>query len=154
MIKNKIVFSIVNDEQKKISIKMIVNDKDQVWSQDFNSTENEISAEFDYNYKEPYNWLTIYFTGEEQKNKLLSLKSVSINNQKLQVYSGFYTVYPNEFWNNLSEDESVRMKHKVLAHGGMLGWFGEINFEFFNLKNKRHMGMYHPNRFGVNKIIL
>ena len=154
MIKNKLVFSIVNDEQKHISIKMTMNDKDPVWEQEFFTAEDNVAAEFDYNYTEPYNWLTIYFTGDEQRNKLFAIKSVSINNQKLQVNSGFYTVYPNDFWNNLSDSDSEQMRHKVLAHGGMLGWFGEINFEFFDLKHKRQMGKYHPTRFGVNRIVL
>ena len=79
---------------------------------------------------------------------------MSINNQKLQVSSGFYTVYPNDFWNSLSDSDNEQMKHKVLSHGGMLGWFGEINFEFFDLKHKRQMGKYHPTRFGVNRIVL
>ena len=85
MIKNKLVFSIVNDEQKHISIKMTMNDKDPVWEQEFFTAEDNVAAEFDYNYTEPYNWLTIYFTGDEQRNKLFAIKSVSINNQKLQV---------------------------------------------------------------------
>lgn len=132
-VNHRINYDILNAEQKKFTIDIFVNGW-HVKSATHKNTENNQRIEFLYDYnisKNTVNILKLVLSGEEQKDKCLILKNVIINNSILDINNGYYLPNKNKFWQTLTPEEKKHMKKKVISHGGNLGWFGSLDFEYY-----------------------
>lgn len=152
---HQIKFSLVNEKKLPVNISVSINEQalNECTLSD-SCDDYTIDFVFEYSQPEKINTLTIQFSGEEQQNKQLTIKNIIINDCHLSVYSGFYEVKHNKWWQDLSSEEYRTTRRKVLEHGGQLGWFGSISYEFINSIDALSTNKIDPCKFGVSKIKL
>lgn len=135
---HSISIALVNKLKLPISITIYVNDQIKI-KQNFLDSGNYILA-FEHDYQDQaINVLKIQFRGQEQQSKQMTLKQIIINGQQLQVNSGFYVPDKNKWWKHLGNSELQSNKEKYFCHGGELGWFGSIIYEYVDKKQRWHM---------------
>jgi hypothetical protein len=150
-IEHFIRLSVINDRELPMSATVIINN--HVVIQKPLTTSENIPLNFLYDYQNHAdNFLKIEFKGEEQPSKRITIKQISINHQPINVFSGFYIPDQNDWWQNLSETELEFFKKKIFSHGGELGWFGSITYEYVNKRQSWHKK--DPWTFNRKKIFL
>ena len=148
---HRINIILINELKLLTSIIIYVNDQIKI-KQHFYKSGNYV-LEFTHDYRgQAANVLKIQFQGQEQESKQLTLKEIIINGQQLNVNSGFYVPARNKWWNNLDHYELQLKKQKYLCHGGKLGWFGSIVYEYVD--QKQPWRVTDPSLFKTKRIFL
>jgi len=95
-----------------------------------------IVFEYDYQNQTRYE-LNIFFSGESSDQKMLTLHSIFVNQQRIDPLNSYY--YPeidDNWWNSLDEEQKNYFKNSIyLNNGGQFGWFGRIKYEFKPLED-------------------
>lgn len=93
---------------------------------------------FEYDYQnQTRHELNIVFSGELSNQKMLTLHSIFVNQQRIDPLNSYY--YPeidDDWWNSLDEEQKNYFKNSIyLNNGGQFGWFGRIKYEFKPLED-------------------
>jgi hypothetical protein len=132
-----------------------------VWLQTHNAGIHSDEAVFDCDYElddSPILKLQFVNSGSKDQQpttKQLKIESILIKNQPLEITTGQYNVHSNDWFN--SQDGEYKKEHTI-HHGGFMGWFGDMEFQFTVSKDKRSARLKSKNKsHGIlgqtNKII-
>ena len=152
---HQILYDVENKEHKDFIIDIYINNNL------VNSTVHKLSKknqliDFHYSYDTQTtskHLIKLIIHGHEQKYKSLNLKKILINNLIIDHNKGFYKPENNVFWESLSPEDKKTMKKKVISHGGIFGWFGSVEFEYY-VTTKKNRKKLLSNLFPVTEIMV
>lgn len=137
ILETEVNYTVQSDSDVKI---LIAIDSDCMVERNYvlptSPQKDTIVFEYDYQNQTRYE-LNIFFSGESSDQKMLTLHSIFVNQQRIDPLNSYY--YPeidDNWWNSLDEEQKNYFKNSIyLNNGGQFGWFGRIKYEFKPLKD-------------------
>lgn len=129
-IPHQITYSIINEFEENFYFDILCNNQRVFRSKEFRSVDRKV-VNFEYDYDQcAHATLKLILLFKSQNNKQLKLNSIKINNQHINIFAGFYYPAKDDWWKSLDDAQTKEMQKKVITHGGVFGWPGEVEYEY------------------------
>lgn len=135
---HSVTYDVVNEQNKDFIIQIYINDKLMLTLDELHTVQSK-TAHFNYIYNDDDRIasLVIIISGEEQPQKMLRIKKITVNTQPLDIPGGFYFPDDSPWWQSLDPEQFKQERKRTLLHGGCLGWFGRIEYSYDLIRNKK-----------------